>query len=226
MDHTKRSLIRRLAGAVFGVALFGLSLGGVLLPQAAWAQKAPDELVRIVADDVLKVVRSDTKLREGDKNKMASLIEEKIVPHFDFDRITRLVVGKSWREATPEQKQALVEQFRTMLVRSYSAAYTTYSQIAIDVKPLKVAPNEDDVTVQSQIKLPGGAPPVNVDYAMFKNDSDWKVYDVKVDGISMVTTYRSTFQDEIRKGGIPGLIQTLSDVNAGKVAAPAVSTKK
>lgn len=198
----------------------------LLAPLAALAQKAPDALVRSVADEVLKIVQNDQALREGDNARMARLIEEKIVPHFDFERMTRLAVGRPWREATPEQRQSLIEQFRTLLVRSYSAAYSAYKQIVIDVKPLKVQPSEEDVQVRTEIKLPGGAPPVKVDYSMVKANDDWKVYDVVVDGVSMVTTYRNTFADQVRKGGVEGLIQTLDDMNKAKTPPPAAGVPK
>jgi phospholipid transport system substrate-binding protein len=157
---------------------------------------------------------------------MGQLIEEKIVPHFDFERMTRLAVGRNWREATPEQRKTLIEEFRTLLVRSYSAAYTAYKQIAIDVRPLKLQPGEDDVQVKTLIKLPGGAPPINVEYSMVKNSEEWKVYDVTVDGVSLVTTYRSTFTEEVRKGGIDGLIKSLKDLNTAKAAPQPVGSKK
>jgi phospholipid transport system substrate-binding protein len=198
-----------------------------LLPvQLAMAQTAPDALVRSVADDVLRIVQQDKQLREGDTSKMAQLIEEKIVPHFDFERMTRLAVGRNWREATPEQRRTLLEEFRTLLVRSYSAAYTSYRHIVVEVRPLKVQPDEDDVQVKSQIKLPGGAPPVNVDYSMVKNSDAWKVYDVSVDGVSLVTTYRSTFAEEVRKGGVEGLIKSLKDLNTAKSAPKPVGAQK
>lgn len=197
----------------------------LLAPLAAMAQKAPDALVRSVADDVLKIVQQDQALREGDNAKMARLIEEKIVPHFDFERMTKLAVGRSWREATPDQRQTLIQQFRTLLVRSYSAAYSAYRQIVIEVKPLKVQPTEEDVQVKTEIKLPGGAPPVKVDYSMVKNN-EWKVYDVVVDGVSMVTTYRNTFTEEVRRGGVDGLIKTLNDMNTAKTPPPAAGVQK
>jgi phospholipid transport system substrate-binding protein len=195
------------------------ALGG-LLAVAFWAaatvnaqQVSPDKLVRDVANEVLKSLREDPELRTPNQSKMAELIEKKVAPHFDFERMTRLAVGRNWREATDEQKKLLIEQFRQLLVRSYSTAYSAYRNIAVEVKPVRMSPGEDDVQVKSEIKLPGGAPPVNVDYAMYKNDSDWKVYDVIVDGVSLVTTYRSTFADEIRQSGIDGLIKSLREKN-------------
>jgi phospholipid transport system substrate-binding protein len=213
----------KVAGAGAMIAMLALAL----LPGRAAAQQAPDALVKSVADEVLRIVREDRALAQGDTSRMAQLIEEKIVPHFDFERMTRLAVGRSWRDATPEQRETLVDQFRTLLVRSYSAAYSAYNHIVVEVRPLRLQPDEDDVQVKSQIKLPGGAPPVNVDYSMVRNSDTWKVYDVTVDGVSLVTTYRSTFAEEVRRGGIDGLIRSLTDMNTAKAAPPrAVGAKQ
>ena len=190
------------------------------------AEDAPDELVRRVADDVLKVIQQDRELRAGSQSKMAELMEEKIVPHFDFQRMTRLAVGRNWRQATPEQQQRLVDEFRVLLVRSYSTAYTAYRDIDIEVKPVKVRPTDEDVQVRTVIKVPGGGPSVNVDYSMFKASTSWKVYDVTVDGISLVTTYRSTFAEQVNKGGIDALIKALADMNAAKSAPPPAGTRQ
>jgi len=190
------------------VGLLFLMVGSV-----AQAQTAPDKLVKDVANDVLKSLREDPDLRTSNPTKMAELIEKKVAPHFDFERMARLAVGRNWREASDDQKKLLIEQFRQLLVRSYSTAYSAYRNIAVEVKPARMNAGDDDVQVKSEIKLPGGAPPVNVDYAMYKNDSEWKVYDVIVDGVSLVTTYRSTFTEEIRQNGIDGLIKSLREKN-------------
>jgi phospholipid transport system substrate-binding protein len=190
------------------IGLLFLMVGSV-----AQAQTAPDKLVKDVANDVLKSLREDPDLRTSNPTKMAELIEQKVAPHFDFERMTRLAVGRNWREANDDQKKLLIEQFRQLLVRSYSTAYSAYRNIAVEVKPARMNTGDDDVQVKSEIKLPGGAPPVNVDYAMYKNDSEWKVYDVIVDGVSLVTTYRSTFTEEIRQNGIDGLIKSLREKN-------------
>lgn len=183
------------------------------------ADQSPEAMVKEVANDVLTSLREDPDLRSGSQSKMAELIERKVAPHFDFERMTRLAVGRNWREATDDQKKTLIDQFRQLLVRSYSTAYSAYRNIVVEVKPVRMQPGEDDVQVKSEIKLPGGAPPVNVDYAMYKNNSDWKVYDVIVDGVSLVTTYRSTFAEEIRQSGIDGLIKSLREKNTQPAAA-------
>jgi phospholipid transport system substrate-binding protein len=191
----------------------------LLVSSLVQAQQAPDKLVKEVANDVLRSLREDPDLRAGSQSKMAELIEKRVAPHFDFDRMTRLAVGRAWREATDEQKKQLIDEFRQLLVRSYSTAYTAYRNIVVEVKPARMQSGDDDVQVKSEIKLPGGAPPVNVDYAMYRNDSDWKVYDVVVDGVSLVTTYRSTFADEIRQSGIDGLIRSLREKNTQPATA-------
>ncbi len=197
-----------------------------LATPAIAAEQAPDELVRSVANDVLKIIQQDRELRAGSQSKMAELMEEKIAPNFDFQRMTRLAVGRSWRQATPEQQKRLADEFRTLLIRSYSTAYSAYRDIEIEVKPLRLQPTDEDVTVRTLIKVPGGGQSVNVDYSMFKAASSWKVYDVTVDGISLVTTYRGTFAEQVNKGGIDALIKALADMNAAKAAPPPAGARK
>jgi phospholipid transport system substrate-binding protein len=200
----------------------GLVAAGLLLLPVppCLAQTAPDQIVKSVAEEVLSIMRQDKELRAGSQSRMAQLIEEKVAPHFDFERMTRLAVGKNWRQASPDQQKSLVHEFHNLLVRSYSAAYTAYKEVTVEVKPVRLQPDEDDVQVRTQMKVPGGAPPVQVDYSMYKSPSDWKVYDVAVDGVSLVTTYRSTFADQIRQSGIDGLVKSLHEMNAQK-AQPA-----
>ncbi|HZP85316.1 MAG TPA: ABC transporter substrate-binding protein [Burkholderiales bacterium] len=197
--------------SVFSAMLFAWSLLA-----AAAVPEAPDQLVRRVANEVLTIARENPDL-QGDAARVARLIEQKIVPHFDFERITRLAVGRPWRQATASQREQLISEFRRLLVRSYSAAYTTYKEVAIEVEPLKLRPEEDDVTVRTRIKRTDGGPPIEVDYSMFKTDSQWKVYDVAVEGVSLVTTYRSTFAQVVNNGGIAALIDRLVALNTAKV---------
>ena len=204
---------------------FLVLLAAVAAPVMA-AEEAPDELVRRVAEDVLKIIQQDRELRAGSQSKMAELIEEKIVPNFDFQRMTRLAVGRSWRQATPEQQKRLVDEFRVLLVRSYSTAYAAYRDIEVEVKPVRLRPSDEDVQVRTLIKLPSCDPPVSVDYSMFKASSNWKVYDVTVDGISLVTTYRGTFAEQVNKGGIDALVKALTDMNAAKTAPPPAGASK
>ena len=198
-------------------ALLALCLA-LCLPFAAAADNpAPDVLVRTTTDEVMRLLQEDKELKAGNPTRVVTLIEEKIVPHFDFARMTRLAVGRNWRDATPEQQKALVHEFQTLLVRSYATAYTAYRQIKVDVKPLKLAGGEDDVTVKSQILLPGGAPPVAVDYSMGASPEGWKVYNIAVDGVSLVTTYRNDFGAQIQQGGLDALIRNLQERNTKPV---------
>jgi len=201
---------------------FFLSLLGVLAATAALAQEAPDALVKRTADEILAIVRQDKDLQAGNPQKVVALAEQKVLPYFDFERMTRLAVGRGWRQASPEQRQALTSAFRTMLVRTYSTSLSQYRNQTIEVKPLKMAPADTDVTVRTQVIQQGG-PPIPIDYAMEKQDNQWKVYDVIVDGASLVTTYRGSFNDQIQKNGIDGLIKTLQERNqsggGGAVAA-------
>jgi phospholipid transport system substrate-binding protein len=200
----------------------GLALAFMLGASSAALAQAPDKLVRTVADEVLNALAQDQELRAGSQAKFAELLEQKVAPHFDFERMTRLAVGRGWRQATPEQQKALVELFHRLLIRTYSAAYSAYANITIDVKPARMQPSDDDVQVRTEMKVPNGGPPLSVDYSMYKSSASWKIYDVTVEGVSLLTTYRSTFAEEIRQGGIDGLIRSLQD----KVSAPAAATKK
>lgn len=197
---------RRLYMTVVG------ALSAATLSNAAWAAEpqAPDALVKAVAKDVLAILSKP----DQDSTKVSKAIEEKIVDHFDFERMARLSVGKSWREANATQKQSIVEQFRTLLLRSYATAYSAARGVVVDVSPLKLQPSDEDVQVKSKIRLPGGAPPITVDYSMFKTPTAWKVYDVTVNEASLVSTYRTTFSEQIKQGGIDGLIKSLTEMNA------------
>ena len=198
-------------------------LAMLLAPALAAAQEAPDALVRRVTDEVLTVIRADKDIQSGNVNKVAQVAEQKVLPHFDFERMTRLAVGRNWAQASPEQKQSLIKEFRTMLVRTYSSSLAQYRNQQIDVKPAKVGAADKDAMVKTAVVQQGG-PPIPIDYAMEKTDAGWKVYDVVIDGASLVTTYRGTFNDQVQKGGIDGLIKTLQDRNAGP--APAAAPKK
>jgi phospholipid transport system substrate-binding protein len=194
------------------------------VPALALAQEAPDAMVKRVTDEVLTIVRADKDLQNGNARKIGELAEQKVLPHFDFNRMTRLAVGRNWAQANDAQKEALVKEFRTLLVRTYSTSLSAYRNQTIEVKPTKMAAGDKDVTVRTQVVQQGG-PPIPIDYAMEKADSGWKVYDVVIDGASLVTTYRSSFNDQIQKGGIDGLVKTLADRNRGPAPAKAEAKK-
>lgn len=183
-----------------------------LAPFGAVAQEAPDALVKRVTDEVLTIIKSDKDLQAGNPRKVVELADAKVLPHFDFARMTRLAVGRNWQQANDAQKQALVKEFRTLLVRTYSNSLTAYRDQKIEVKPSKIAPADKEATVRMQVIQQGG-PPIPIDYSMEKTDAGWKVFDVVIDGVSLVTTYRSSFNDQIAKGGIDGLLKTMQDRN-------------
>jgi phospholipid transport system substrate-binding protein len=195
-------------------------VAALALPLAALAQEAPDALVKRTTDEVLTIIRTDKDLQSGNTRKIVELAEAKVLPHFDFERMTRLAVGRNWQQATPEQKQSLVREFRTMLVRTYSTSLSQYRNQTIEVKPLKMAAGDKEATVRTAVIQQGG-PQIPIDYAMEKMDSGWKVYDVLIDGASLVTTYRGSFNDQIQKTGIDGLLKTLQERNAGGAAGAA-----
>jgi phospholipid transport system substrate-binding protein len=191
---------------------FLLTLIAAFVPFAAAAQETPDALVKRTTDEVLAIIKSDKDLQAGNTRKVVELAEQKVLPHFDFERMTRLAVGRNWAQASDAQKQALIKEFRTLLVRTYSTSLTAYRNQTIEVKPTKMGAQDKEVTVRTAVIQQGG-PPIPIDYAMEKVDSGWKVYDVVIDGVSLVTTYRGSFNDNIQKGGIDGLIKTLSERN-------------
>ena len=189
-------------------ASFFLSPGALAQPMA------PDALVKSVTDEVLDIIRKDKDIKAGSTRRAIELVEQKVLPHFNFTRMTALAVGKDWRQATPEQQKVLTEEFRDLLVRTYSNALTSYKNESVDYRPFKMQPGETDVTVRTQIHQAGARQPITLDYSLEKNGSAWKVYDVVVAGVSLVTNYRSSFATEIRNGGIDGLIKTLKAKNA------------
>jgi phospholipid transport system substrate-binding protein len=203
------------------ITLLALSL----LPAAAFAQEAPDALVKRIADEVLAIIKSDKDVAAGNPQKVVALAEQKVLPNFDFTRMTRLAVGRNWNQASDAQKEALTKEFRTMLVRTYSASLTAYRNQTIQVKPLQMSPNDKETTVRTQIIQQGG-PPIPIDYAMEKTDNGWKVYDVVIEGASLVTTYRGSFNDLIQKSGIDGLIKTLQERNASPTPPKAEAPRK
>ncbi|WP_323001083.1 ABC transporter substrate-binding protein [Denitromonas sp.] len=190
-----------------------------LMSMSAWAAPSPDALVRTVMDEVLEIVRQDEAIQSGDASRAAALVDEKVLPHFDFRIMTSLAVGRDWRQATPAQRDRLIGEFRTLLVRTYSNALTQYRDQQIDFKPLRAKAGDTDVTVRTEVRQPG-AKPVEIDYALEKQGENWKVYDVIVAGVSLVTNYRSSFASEIRSGGIDGLIKALEAKN-DTLAGPA-----
>ena len=185
---------------------------GLIRPSFAQSAVPPDVLAKRVTDEVIAILRADPNAYTGNPAKVVELIETKVLPHFNFVRMTQLAVGKNWRQASAQQREALTGHFRTLLVRTYATAFTAYRDQTISYRPLRMRPEDQDVVVRSQIIQQGG-PPVGVDYSMEKTANGWKVYDVAIEGVSLVQNYRSTFNSEVQRGGIDGLIGALEAKN-------------
>ena len=185
-----------------------LALIGALLAAPALAQEAPDALVKRVTDEVTQ----HKDVRSGDPAKLRAVVETRLLPYIDTRRVTQSALGQNWRRATPEQQEKLVREFTTLLVRTYSGALANYRDQAIEVLPLRAAKGDSEVTVRSRIRQPG-AETILIEYDLAKTEAGWKVYDLRVAGVSLVATYRTTFTEEVRNRGIDGLIDTLSAKN-------------
>ena len=202
--------------------LLGLSL--LCLSVTSYAIESPDELVKRTAEDVLTSVKSDADIQAGDQAKIFALAEEKILPNFNFDKVSRLVLGKNWTKATPEQKTAFQNEFKTLLIRTYATALSKYKNQTIEYKPLRMAEGAATASVKTAILQPGGQP-IAVDYSLEKKVDAWKVYDIVIEGVSLVTNYRSQFAQEIRQNGLDSLIKKLGDKNKAAMAKNAVTQK-
>ena len=192
-----------------------LSLVLVAFSSLALAQQvAPDVLVKSITTEVIAIIKQDKDIQAGNSMKIADLVEKRVLPHFSFARMTQIAIAVNWRRATPEQQKVLTEEFRTLLVRTYSNALSLYRDQAIEFKPLRMRPDDVEVTVKSDIRQKG-AQPVTLDYDMEKTPSGWKVFDVKVSGVSLITNYRDDFAAQVRESGIDGLIKVLVSKNRG-----------
>ena len=207
---------RMLALSLALAAVIGGSLAHV---QPALAQAgataaiaAPDALIKTLSEDVLAAIRKDPTLQAGDIARLNALVDEKILPYVNFEKMTRLAVGRGWREASTEQRQALTREFRSLLVRTYAGAVSAAKDYQVQMKPFRADPSETDVTVRTQA-VPARGDPIQLDYRMEKTGSGWKIYDVNVLGVWLVENYRNTFNAEISRGGIDGLIKSLVERN-------------
>lgn len=196
-------------------------IAGVMLASPALADDlAPDVLVRNVTTEVLEIIRKDNEIKGGNTKKAMELVEKKVLPHFNFQRMTARAVGRSWKQATPVQQKELVEEFKTLLVRTYSNALTAYKNQEVDFKPLKAAPSDTEVTVRTGI-VQKGKQPLSLNYVLEKNGNSWQVVDMVIEGISQVTNYRDQFGQELTNGGLDGLIKSLVEKNKSAEAPAA-----
>ena len=176
------------------------------------ADMAPDALVQSVSTEVLDDIKADPALRSGDFDKLQKLIDDKVAPYVDFERMTRLSVGPGWRSATPEQRQALMREFRTYVVRTYSGALSRVTDHQVKMRPFKAQSTDTDVIVRTLV-APSNGDPIQLDYRLEKTPAGWKIYDVTILGVSMVETFRNSFASEVNQNGIDGLIKALADRN-------------
>lgn len=180
----------------------------------AWTMAIPpDKLVDQTVQEVIEIIRQDEDIRDGNSQKILDLVENKILPHFNFVRMTRLAMGKNWRKASAEQQDVLVGEFRDLLVRTYSNTLSKYQDERIIVSPLKALKDNAEATVKTEVIQGRGRRPVPIDYNMEKTADGWKVYDVIVSGVSLVLNYRSSFNNQVSKDGVDGLIKTLVEKN-------------
>jgi len=197
------------------IATLAAVLSAVLAAGAAQAQEKltpPDVLVKQVTLEVVELIAKDKEIRGGNRAKLIGLINDKVLPHFNFTSMAALAMGQSWNKATPEQKKRVTDEFRTLLVRTYASALASYSDQKFDFRPLRAKPADTDVTVNVRV-LQAGTQPVPIDYSMEKTSSGWKVYDVVVGGVSLVANYRTEFNNLVRESGVEGLIKNLNAKN-------------
>lgn len=196
----------------FFVAWLFLALGST---NAFAVDTAPDVLVKGTVDKIMLAIETDRDISAGDMRKTIEFVEAQVAPHFDFPRMSRLAVGRAWRQTTPEQREAITQEFRKLLIRSYASAFTRFKGIKIEVLPLRPSENPDWALVESVIKLPTAiAQPISLNYDMERIDGNWKVFDLQIDGASLIINNRNIFQREIQSSGIEGLIYTLKQKNA------------
>ena len=203
-------LLKTLKTIALGASLLAASSS---FAQAAVASTAaPDVLVRDLSNDVLNAIRADKALAAGDANRVQQLVDEKVLPYVDFQKMTRLAVGRGWRQATPEQRTALTREFRSLLVRTYSGALSQVQDHKVELRPFRAQPGDTDVLVRTNIVASRGDP-IQIDYRLEKVDAGWKIYDVNILGVWLVENYKTQFASEINANGVDGLIKTLTERN-------------
>ena len=211
------TLLKRLVA--YPVAVIALQLG------TAWAQEAPDALVKRVSEEILAIAKTDKQVQAGNQERIMEVVRAKILPHINFQRMTQLTAGRYWREATPEQQQALTNEFRTLLVYTYAGAVAQIRNQTLEFKPMRATPDDTEVEVRTAVIQSRGEP-IQLNYRLEKGPNGWKIVDVNILGAWLVQTYRNSFAAEIQKGGIDGLIKALNDRNKQLSADPAKPAAK
>jgi len=182
---------------------------------AVHAQTAPDALIKQVSDEVIDTVKGDKAIQSGDVGKIIALVDTKVMPHVNFQRMTASAVGRHWKGATPEQQRRLQDEFKTLIVRTYAGALTQVKDQTVQLKPLRASADDTEVVVRTEVK--GKGEPIQLDYRLEKSGNTWKIYDVNVLGVWLVDQYRSSFSQEIGTGGVDGLIAKLTERNKAAV---------
>jgi phospholipid transport system substrate-binding protein len=216
--------MKPIAQLIVTAAVAAFSTSVIAAPAAA-ASEAPDVLVKRVSTDVIDSVKADKDIQAGNSRKIMDLVNSKILPYVDSDKMTAQAAGRFWRQATPEQQKQLSEEFRTLLVYTYSGALSQIKNETVEFKPFRADPADTDVEVKSQVNLTRGEP-ITLNYRLSKGAQGWKIYDLNVLGAWLVETYKSTFTSEISKGGIDGLIKKLHDRNQQLASKPLKAPQK
>lgn len=206
------------------LALLALAASVVAFASRAQAQEAPDALVKRISQDVMDAIKADKELQAGHYRRVQELVESRILPYVDFERTTALAVGRFWREATPEQRTQLTNEFRSLLVHTYSGALSQVRDQKIEFKPLRADPADTEVEVRSQVVQPRSEP-IPMNYRLIRTANGWKIYDVNILGAWLIETYKGNFATEVARGGIDGLIRTLAEKNR-KLADGSMRAKK
>ena len=209
----------KLVKQVFAVATFAFAAAG-----AQAAAEAPDALVKRISTDVIDTAKADKEIQAGNQKRVMDLVESKILPHVDFQRMTALAAGRFWRQATPAQQQQLSNEFKTLLVFTYSGALAQIKNETVEFKPMRSDPADQEVEVRSQVNVTGGEP-IQLNYRLSKSASGWKIFDINVLGAWLVETYKGTFAAEISKSGIDGLIKALAERNKKLANKPLKAAK-
>lgn len=205
-------LRRRLMSAALAAGALALGAGLGFVPAPVLAEESPDALIERVGNELIRLIADDEAIKRGDMGAINRLVDEKVMPYVNFERMTALSAGRWWREATPEQRKQLMTEFRNMLLRTYSGALEQVGNQTLRMKPLRAQPGATDVIVRSEIVQPGREP-IQLDYRMHKVGDGWKIYDLNILGIWIVETYRSQFNQEAQRTGVDGLIRSLADKN-------------
>ena len=218
-------MLPRFARLATAAAAAAIVLAGSARAQAQSEIQAPDLLVKTVTLEVVDIIQKDKDIQKGDRKKVIALIEAKVLPHFNFQAMTSSAVGRNWDKANAEQKARLTDEFKTLLVRTYSSALASYSNQKFEFRPLRAKPSDTDVTVNVRV-MQSGDQPMTIDYDMEKRPGGWKVWDVRVGGISLVVNYRTEFDNQIRENGVEGLIRTLYAKNNSPVQPSVAGAQK